>query len=282
MNRTNKRSNCSSAGDGNTKASPAKHWIITMPVTKDLESQEAIKTECLILYNNLKGFCDKFAFQVEKGKETGYLHYQIYLKSKDKIRLSGIKKKLRNAHCEKCRNIDASEDYCLKEDTRYDPFLCFSYDIDLERIKRMNLPNEREFYCWQIKIMNIIKSDPDDRTIYWFWEPDGKSGKTKFCKYLTEYHGAVGIEGKGNDIKYICATKDSEIYLFDFPRDYKEYVNYQVIESIKNGYYTSGKYESVSINRPSPHVFIFANFPPNESKLSKDRWHIHQIGIDDI
>jgi len=50
------------------------------------------------------------------------------------------------------------------------------------------------------------------------------------------------------------------------------------LESIKNGLFFSGKYESTQVVMNSPHLIIFANEPPDKSKMSADRWHIVRIG----
>jgi len=39
----------------------------------------------------------------------------------------------------------------------------------------------------------------------------------------------------------------------------------------------SGKYEGSIVDRNPPHLVIFANFPPDQSKLSRDRWFVYKI-----
>ena len=63
----------------------------------------------------------------------------------------------------------------------------------------------------------------------------------------------------------------------DFTRDVEEYVSYQAIEAIKNGIFYNTKYESKMITYNSPHVIIFANFFPDITKLSSDRWVIREL-----
>jgi len=55
-------------------------------------------------------------------------------------------------------------------------------------------------------------------------------------------------------------------------------VVYEVIELLHNGYVCSGKYDSKSFRFAPPHVFVFANFAPDETTLSADRWKITNIG----
>ena len=85
--------------------------------------------------------------------------------------------------------------------------------------------------------MDIIKTKPDKRTIWWFWESEGNVGKSALVKYLVVKHDALMITGKSNDIYYIKSKIPSKRKLFicDISRSVMEYVNYGAIEQIKNG-----------------------------------------------
>ena len=54
-------------------------------------------------------------------------------------------------------------------------------------------------------------------------------------------------------------------------------MSYSAIESLKDGLLFSGKYEGGVKLFPPPHVVIFANFLPDMTKLSIDRWDIHTL-----
>jgi hypothetical protein len=54
-------------------------------------------------------------------------------------------------------------------------------------------------------------------------------------------------------------------------------VSYSSIECIKNGMITNTKYETGFKVFNPPHVVVFSNFPPDEEKLSADRWNIKEI-----
>lgn len=59
-----------------------------------------------------------------------------------------------------------------------------------------------------------------------------------------------------------------------------DHVNYQVIESIKNGQYLNTKYDSAMRIFPIPHLIVFANWYPQEGKLSEDRIQIVDLNCD--
>ena len=141
---------------------------------------------------------------------------------------------------------------------------------------------------WQLDIMRLIGEKPDYRTIHWYWDSVGNTGKSAFTKYLCAEHDALCVSGKSNDCKYaIVQYKEKKktypkIIIFDVPRTNIDYLNYEAIESIKNGCFFSGKYECTQVVMNCPHVIIFANSSPIEHKLSKDRWNIVMIEPENV
>ena len=117
---------------------------------------------------------------------------------------------------------------------------------------------------------------PDNRKVHWIVDIEGNSGKTYLSKYLVCKHNVVRFEnGRNKDIRY--AYNYEPIVVFDFSRSVEERVNYEIIESIKNGIFFSSKYECGMKIFNALHVVIFANFHPDQSKLSQDRWNIIEI-----
>lgn len=101
-------------------------------------------------------------------------------------------------------------------------------------------------------------------------------GKTFITKYLLTEGDCLRLEnGKSADIKY--AVTGQKVVVFDLSRSQESHVNYEVIESVKNGVVFSTKYESQMKVYKTPHVIIMANFAPDESKMSADRWDIRYI-----
>ena len=136
--------------------------------------------------------------------------------------------------------------------------------------------NYQHLKPWQDTLYTELLKKPNDRTVQWVYDPLGNTGKTWFAKFLVVHENAIRFENaKSADIKY--AYNGQNIAIFDFCRSLENQVNYEVIESVKNGIFLSTKYDSQMKVFPIPHVCIFANFMPDLTKLSDDRWDICEI-----
>jgi len=97
-------------------------------------------------------------------------------------------------------------------------------------------------------------------------------------------HHALVLSGKSKDmkhgiVKYAEEKGDyPELIVLDVPRTSERFLSYGGIEQVKNGLFFSGKYESSQHYFNNPHLFVFANFKPNLSNMSRDRWRIRYLG----
>lgn len=222
--------------------------------------------------------CRWYIFQEEKGEE-GTLHLQGILCLLKRQRITSLKRLHPKIHWEPTRNIKASVAYCTKEATRCGEQWVHGIKPQARSEAKRLREQIIEPQGWQLQVVDIIKQEPDDRTIYWFWEPDGRIGKSKLCKYIGYHHGGLLLSGKATDMFHIIADNEGnrDVILIDIPRRALGYVNYTAIESIKNGYICSGKYKSKPIMWPYPHVIVFANEEPDYTAMSKDRWNVVRI-----
>jgi len=217
------------------------------------------------------------------GKEIGDKgtpHLQGYAEFKNQKSLEMIKSIVPRAHIEKAKgNRQQNITYCSKGGNYWttfpEDFKAKLKRLVMERMPVMNRP-------WQLKILDEIKLQASDRTIQWYWEPVGGIGKSKFCKYLATVHGAQLVPTRTADAlhhiqKCLEAEILPEIIVVDVPRCSMEFINYQSMEMIKNGTFSSGKYEGGMCIYPEPHVLVFANEPPNLECMSKDRWNIVRL-----
>jgi hypothetical protein len=258
---------------GNTKTPkkgdpPAVHWVFTY---NNYSLEEIISIE-----KDLKQICEKYVFQEETG-ENENKHLQGYIMAKTKIRFSALKKINDKIHWEKCKSpIDAIK-YCQKDETRTGNIFRFNIPAPPKPVKIIT-----ELREWQQQCVALLE-EKNDRTIYWIWENEGNVGKTVFAKYLYLTKNIMYITGgKGSDILHVSTEAlknkpDCDIFLFDLPRSLEGCVSYNALEQIKNGFWTSTKYEGGTVCINNPTVMVFANWKPNEDMLSKDRWEIFEI-----
>lgn len=221
----------------------------------------------------------KIICQVECGK-GGRPHFQgcVYLKNQKTF--DQMKKYDEGFHWEVCRDWKASGMYCCKEEGRLNgPWVqnCVNPRIEKKPLKVIT-----ELRMWQESIVKIVKEEPDDRSIRWYWESEGGVGKTAFAKYLAVNERALVVSGRACDVKFAVANRveagqDPSIVVWDIPRSMDENISYQAIEEVKNGLFFSTKYESGQVIYNCPHVLVFANFPPEWEKMSNDRWVVTKL-----
>jgi hypothetical protein len=152
-------------------------------------------------------------------------------------------------------------------------------DRPIEPIPQSIQPKE-----WHLRLAQMLESDPDRRTIYWFVDPVGGVGKTEFCDWYSSNHPnqvlVIADFGKTNDVATIVynAQRDGNklrVVIADLPRGHCDKAGmYQHLENIKNGRMTVVKYQGRTIQFNKPHLIVFANFEPMMNMLSWDRWYI--------
>ncbi|AXH76021.1 MAG: putative viral replication protein [Cressdnaviricota sp.] len=212
--------------------------------------------------------------------ENGTPHLQGYLSSKNPMMFSRLKKVMPRAHLEKARGSNAENlKYCSKSDD-FITNIADEEGTPQERIKKRILKKYENVIWreWQQEVINIIEEPKDDRRIVWVYDPDGNSGKSYLVKYLALTKNVVIADGKKDNVfnQLLKKSEDLEIdiILMDLPRHNQEYLNYGMLEQLKDGYVYSGKYEGGEIFLEEPHVIVFSNSEPDYSKFTMDRWLI--------
>lgn len=209
--------------------------------------------------------------------ENGTPHIQGYILFRDRVRplsfFPGEHDWGRKCHWEAAKGSPQDNyRYCTKDNR----FIASGFPKPVRTIT--------ELRPWQSRIVELIKTEPDERKIYWYWEETGNVGKTALCKYLHVHHNAIFCaSGKEGDILYHImnsgiAERDPGIVIYDIPRSHQGHISYSALEQVKNGMVFSPKYESGSLVFNPPHIVIFANFPPVfPERLSADRWVITKL-----
>lgn len=239
-------------------AARATTWCFTLnnPTAEEIQTIQTLKTRKTV-YGNEVG-------------ESGTPHLQGYIRFTRQYRLAALKKLIKRAHWETAKTEDA-ENYCLKDGDFW------IKETPKETAKpKWPVKTIQKLRPWQQEVWDLTETEPDDRSIYWYYD-DGNNGKTQLCKKLVYEKDACLTDGKGKDIYYAIAQyiedrkKPPKIVLVDIPRDYSERIDYGALEKIKDGLFRSTKYEGTTVVMDPPHIIIFSNYKCPEGIYTKDR-----------
>lgn len=260
----NNKNDTSDTARGNTN-SRARNWFFTFNNYDSEDIKKMTQLDC------------NFVFQEETGK-NGTRHLQGCLFFKNARSFKSMKKIDEKIHWEVCMLPKKAAQYCCKTETRTGDVFT---NIKTLKFKKTLIKEYRE---WQLELIEDMKKSTD-RTVIWYWSDKGNVGKSTFARhwYRTKPN-TIKLGGKAADMKHTLAEAfhDENIeyeYIFiDLVRSMEQYVSYQGIEEIKDGFFYSGKYKGKAVDyNDNPTIVIFANFPPDTSKLSSDRWIIKEI-----
>lgn len=128
---------------------------------------------------------------------------------------------------------------------------------------------------WQQRLVEIALGPIDERAIHFVVDIDGNSGKSylaSYCEAKLDRIVQVMKPGKLADMAYEY-REDTQVFILDCPRAKQgDYIQYDFLESLKDGRLFSCKYESRTKRFIPPHVFVFMNQSPDMEKLSVDRY----------
>lgn len=251
--------------DGNSEASASPLYRYDFVINNWTEQE--YKNLC----SSVPTIAKKWIIAKEIG-ESGTPHLQCFVSLKKKLRIVQLHKipGFERASMRKCRNENALIEYCKKDGD----YISGGFPKPIKIINNL--------YSWQQKIEAIYLTEPDDRKIYWFWEPVGNIGKSAFVKYMVVKYNCLFCDGgKKSDLINLAFNNDMDkckAIIWDLPRATQGHISYGAIECFKNGLICNTKYETGVKAFNPPHVFIFANYEPEEQeKLSADRWVITKL-----
>jgi hypothetical protein len=241
---------------------------------------------------NPKGYC----VQLERGEESGRLHYQGNIRLTESMSVGDLRKKFRSkfhhesAHGIKryaggCLTLRPTADlkhadfYCVKDETRVEGPWMYPSNIYMGQ----DIFSYNKLYPWQRTIHDmIVGCETDPRAIHLVHDPGGGKGKSELVKMLSYNHDACVIPIGLSSAQMKSAIVDdgpNTIYLLDLPRNNKSYQDiFDTIEEIKRGFVISsfhGKLKKLYMTRP--HIVCFTNEWPNLSHLSFDMWRLYEI-----
>jgi len=133
------------------------------------------------------------------------------------------------------------------------------------------------FRPWQEELISYLNAPVHPRQVLWYVDETGNQGKSWMASYLSTIGAFIVTNGKIADIAH--AYNNETTVIFDLSRTQVDKIDhiYALMESFKNGRIFSPKYESVVKTFSPCHVVAFANFIPDHSKLSQDRWLVKTL-----
>lgn len=132
---------------------------------------------------------------------------------------------------------------------------------------------------WQEQLRTDLEREPDDRKVIFIVDRLGGKGKTWFCKWFTSEKSDITQIlriGKRDDIA-LTIREGKSVFLIDVPRSQSEFLQYSILEQLKDGMVFSPKYESRMKYISKCHVVVFMNESPDMNKLSRDRYEITRL-----
>lgn len=133
---------------------------------------------------------------------------------------------------------------------------------------------------WQSTCIVHLLDQPS-RRVCWVVDEVGGQGKSYLAHLLHHVYSFDLFDGvtKACDV----AQRVSEVprgFVFDVTRSSKDLFSYHTLEQLKTGFIMSGKYQGIKRMFDVVPVIVFANFEPDTSRLSADRWCIHKLSPD--
>lgn len=132
-----------------------------------------------------------------------------------------------------------------------------------------------ELRDWQQSIVDRLDNPADDREVVFVVDPDGGKGKSWLVRFLCDRDDVQFLSiGKRDDLAHAIQTM-TRVFLVDVPRGQMEFLQYSVLEMLKNSLVFSPKYQSTMKRlHQTPHVVVFSNEEPDYSKMTEDRYTI--------
>lgn len=249
--------------------------------------------------------------------EGGTPHLQGLVVFEQRKRLNQVVAVIGQCHFTPCRNVPASVIYCKKDGdfVELGSVTTQGKRSDLDEFKdavkggMLSLDDIREAHSevlaryprfvyeyiqqhtpppvieahplrgWQVELNAELNLAADSRHVRFIVDSTGNAGKSWFCHYYASLHTDVQVmlPGKKADM---CFALDSTIRVLfvDAPRSKQgEFLQYDFLEDVKNGYVFSPKYESRNKRLQKCHVVVMMNEDPDMTKLSADRYLIKVI-----
>lgn len=254
--------------------SPVCVWDFTLKC--DNHPEQVAELKCLFAAH-----AKKWAFQLERGDTTGYVHYQGRISLKQKVRKPQLLSLIPGEFWWTITSTENRDNdfYGIKTQTRLEgPWT--DKDPEPEYIPRQI--RGITLRPWQQSIVEDADIW-DTRHINIVYCEHGGTGKTTLKTYV-RCHGIGRFIPFVNDYKdmmrIVMDTPKMKLYLIDIPRAIQKdrlFQFYAGIETLKDGYAYDDRYHFKDECFDCPNVWVFTNRMPDRTMLSEDRWRIWDI-----
>lgn len=214
-----------------------------------------------------------YVFQEETG-EGGTSHLQGYVSFTNQIAFTTLKQWNPRLHLERAISAAASILYCSDVNKRTGRVWSNNIQGVQGSTKVLELD---QLHGWQQQLWTELNGPADDRRIVWITDVLGGKGKTAFCKFVLHHKKNVVFLSTSStkDACHVVMSQKNppQIVLMNLPRQSEGKISYAAVETIKDGLIYSGKYTGGFRIFNPPHFIVFANWSPDFTALSIDRWH---------
>lgn len=254
-------------------------WDITLKSGGSHEKDAIIET--------LRDIAKKWCFQLEKGEESDYLHWQIRISLFKKKRLSELKTLLDNKewagyHLSPTSRGGMDSLYCMKLDTRVQGPWCDKDPEPKYVQKRFRDPVMRPWQAKLEKELLAMLNEGGDRHILMV-EDEGNQGKSWFKGYMMMTRDDVVIlpstlEKPNEMMEYLCSLKEIEqgwtgIIMMDVPRATSPKHWFALaagLETIRQGFLHDKRYRTANKIIEPPQICCFMNAKPPKNCMTSD------------
>lgn len=235
-------------------------------------------------------FLEKSDDEIEMLEAEGIshnIHLQGYGRMDEKQRPGAVLKRMLSAfpgksvYCAAAseNGAESLKKYCMKDETRMaGPWADKAVYLGEDLITPGQMVGFQKWIC------KLLPRKPSKRLTYWFYCPDGGSGKSAIAKYLA-YHFDVPTYtfAKAWDLlKLVSMEPNKKMYIINLsktkPAEVASEDLYNVIESIKDGNFCSYKGSDVQrVLMNPPHLVVMANEAPKKEFLTQKRLKVFKL-----
>lgn len=285
--------------------SPIYEWDFTIKAiatTTDFGAGPTVyKPSPQDIIEELKENCKKWGFQLEKGENTGYIHYQgrASLINKSRAPWKGkhsVLDRFEGVHWSPtCIKNKGDYSYVTKSETRINgPWKWDDKEDDISTEMPDDLKEiltDIKWYPWQQDMINLTSEKPNRRQVNILVDTKGSNGKSILTSWFAHQPQCYRIPFANNnkDLNQLvcCKLRDAKeknpkVMIIDMTRAIdKDNLSglFSGIEAIKDGfvYDLRNKYKEWTFS--SPHIWVMTNQFPNKEYLSANRWNIYGIHL---